>query len=444
LFKNSLYSLFGFFAPAMVMAIAYPVIVHQLGAAAFGIYLLAASISGTLAIFDFGFSSASLKLIAEAIAANDDARVMEVLATSLVAYSLVGGILGGTVVCAAPLILRLFSTHTVDIESALFVFRIAGVQFTLSFITNAFIAYFKGSNRFGLSSFTISSVSVLTFGGVLLVALHWKLTLTLVAIISLIANLSGLIFAAVLCFMACSASGYSWKSARPKRRHVSKMFWFGSAILFSSMASILHGQAQRLWVGNSLGPAAVTAIFVGTWGPAKVNSATLAMSEPLFPRFAAGDFGYVKMRRIYLFYVFALTSLSALILVPVGVFSRSVFHLWFGDGMPPDAPAVASIVVWGLLISVVGQPAYHVINGSGKPWVVAATNALCTLFLFSYLFCERILGYTLAITDFAWATSLSLVVSAIANIFYAEIFVWLPAAQKEKERSKSKNETSVI
>src|SRR6185369_11581473 len=89
----------GFALPAAVVLASYPVLLRRLGGAAFGVYLLAASLSGASTFLDLGFSAATLKFVAADLAAGRLRAAANVIVTSLLCYSVIG-ITGGLVVMA--------------------------------------------------------------------------------------------------------------------------------------------------------------------------------------------------------------------------------------------------------------------------------------------------------------------------------------------------------
>ena len=101
--RNALQGLAGFALPAVIMLLSYPVLIRHLGAEAFGIYLLAASLGGTALLLDVGFSTATLKFVAEDLADERPQAAAEVIVTSIACYGVIGA-LGGLVWAAlAPL-----------------------------------------------------------------------------------------------------------------------------------------------------------------------------------------------------------------------------------------------------------------------------------------------------------------------------------------------------
>src|SRR5205085_7125930 len=67
-----------------------PFILHRLGDAAFGIWVLIFSITGYYGLFDLGIRSSVVRYVAQARATNDVEYANRVINTSLFAYSCIG------------------------------------------------------------------------------------------------------------------------------------------------------------------------------------------------------------------------------------------------------------------------------------------------------------------------------------------------------------------
>src|SRR5579864_4653319 len=100
--RSAWHGLLGFAVPSLVVFASYPVLIRHLGAAAFGIYLLAASLSGALMFLDLGFSAATLRFVAQDLAAGRPQAAADVVVTSLVFYGGMGLVGGGAIAALAP------------------------------------------------------------------------------------------------------------------------------------------------------------------------------------------------------------------------------------------------------------------------------------------------------------------------------------------------------
>jgi len=138
--RNAVHGLVGFVVPAAVVLVSYPVLIRHLGPAAFGVYLLAVSMSGAMMFLDLGFSAATLRFVAQDLAATRTKAAADVVATSLVFYGGMG-IAGAFVIGAvAPMCPHLFKIGAPLAGEAIVVFRLAGLQFALYLPAMVFVS----------------------------------------------------------------------------------------------------------------------------------------------------------------------------------------------------------------------------------------------------------------------------------------------------------------
>lgn len=419
---NSLYGLLGFLIPSAVMLLAYPVLVKHVGAGAFGIYLLATSFSGILAALDLGVSAATVKFVAEGESLADKRGVGDILAASLLFYGCAGFLGASAIWLATPWLLDVCSIEPGMRGQATIVFRLSAVQFAVSFVNTVWLSLFKGMHRFQLSSLVLSILSLLTYGGAVLGVLFRSMGLVGITAVSLAANVLVAVLALIMGLALCRRAGIELSRARPTVTTFKRMFGFSAAMLVSSVAGLLHSQGQKILIGALMGPQFVTSYYIGVWGPAKVNAATLAICEPLFPGVAAANARDHSMaRRMYYRYLASITLLSLIALAPFALVPEVIFGLWLGSASSPMIPEVARIVAAGLFLNAVSHPAFHVVNGLGRPWINTGFMLLSTGLLYgTVLAISRF--QPVGLPEFAWATSLSLGGPAILYLIVCE---WL-------------------
>ena len=144
--RNVIHGVLGFLGPTMVVVASYPVLLRQLGAAAFGVYLLALSLSGTVMLLDLGFCAATLKFVAGDLAAGRPGAAADVIVTSLVAYVGLGTFGGAAVAILAPALTGFFKID--EAVAAVLAFRLAGLQFMMLLPAMVFVSVAKSVGRF--------------------------------------------------------------------------------------------------------------------------------------------------------------------------------------------------------------------------------------------------------------------------------------------------------
>ncbi len=418
--NNSFYSLLGFVIPTLIMLVAYPLMVRSLGAEAFGVFVLATSISGVLAFLDFGFAAATLKYVAEDLSNQDHKGAADIILASVIFYTGMGLIVALGIWVFSPRLAKVFSVSAILQSDAVLVFRLAAIQFAVSMLGSIALSIFKGMHRFDRSSLMLSALSVLTYGTSIIAILVWNVGLVGVTAIGLFVNIIIFFFAGMMALTLCRDAGINLSRANVSYATFRRMYGFGSAMAVSSIASVLHAQFQKILIGAVIGPQYVTSFFIGVWGPAKVNAATLAFSEPLFPKISALQDDICNHKLLYRKYFFIIFLIASISLLPFLFFSTAIYNLWFGGNPPEYVSEIATIMAVSLFLNSISQPAHHLLNGIGRPWVNTFFTIISPVILYSILLVLYLLHGHLDLLDFAWATAFSLGVTSVVYLLWVE------------------------
>lgn len=143
IFLNSVYGL-----------VITPYILSKIGSSEYGVYKTIASLSGSLAVLDFGMGSTVLRYIAKFKAEDDNERINNYLGMVLIQISIL--VVG---VCIVGLCLygkidtfyaNTFSSSQIITAKQLFLLLIVNVCFT--FFENVFFGIISGNNKFGFAN----------------------------------------------------------------------------------------------------------------------------------------------------------------------------------------------------------------------------------------------------------------------------------------------------
>lgn len=419
--RNSFYGLLGFAVPTAVMLVAYPVLVHRLGAEAFGVYLLATSISGVLAFLDFGFSAATLKFIAEDTARGDERGAADILVASLVFYGGLGATVALAVLAIAPWLIDLFAIRQDMQVEAVLVFRLAGVQFAVFMLITVFISLFKGLQRFEQSSLMLSVLSVVTYGGAALAVLVGNVGLVGVTAISLAAHILVLGLCLVVGRSIAQKHQFPISEARPSLLTFRRMFSFGAVMTVNSISGVFLYQIQQYLIGATIGPAAVSIYRLATTVPAKAHAVVNAVTEILFP-FASATTDRTRLRQVYLRMLTGSVVIAFLALLPLAIFPQAILSIWIGSKLAMEVAPLLPLFAVAFFFLALSPAPYHLVNGLGKPWINTisyAFNAFANVVLIA-LFARD--GMTLF--EFAWAFTIANIVNSLAYQAVVEILVW--------------------
>lgn len=418
---NSLYGLVGFAIPTAVMLVAYPILVHYLGVEAFGVYILATSISGALAFLDFGFSAATLRFVAGNMAKRDQKAAAEVIVASLIFYGGLGAFGSLFIWFLSPWLVSLFSVELSMQADAVWAFRLAAIQFLPFFLITVFISLFKGMQRFDLSTLALSSLSILTYGGATAGVLLAGVGLVGVTAISLAANLTILVISAVIGLSLCRTHSIALSSARPSLSTLRRMFGFGVAMAVHSLTSWFFSHAQRFLVGALIGPAAVTIYALALAIVRKAHAAVNAAMEVLFP-LASAMADQIRLRHLYLRMLFVSSVMAILILLPLAIFAKAILTFWVGvDLARQAAPLMPLFAVAFFFVSLSPVP-FHVVNGIGRPWFNVFFDVINIVIAILLIIIFTLDGITLV--KFVWAFAIAHITFSLMFLMAVEVFIW--------------------
>jgi O-antigen/teichoic acid export membrane protein len=414
-----MHGLLGFAAPAVVVLACYPVLAARLGGSAFGVYLLASSLSGTVTLFDLGFSAATVKFVAEDLAAGRRKLAAEVIATSLVFCGALGVAGGATIAALGPWLAGFCRIEGSLAGDAATAFRLAGLQFAAFLPGMVFVSIAKAMQQFGRSAMFVSLLAMAGYGSAAAAVLMGAGLVGAMAATAA-ANIAWLALIGVFGLRLCRARAIELRGAKPAafRRIVT----FGWGLTVNSLSGFLLYQVQKYLVAVTMGPSAVTIYQTAALAPSKLHAAVNAASEALFP-FSSASRDPVALRRVYL-RMLGGTAFGALAgFLALMTLGRPLLKLWAGAGLAASVSPLVPIFALAYLFLAFSPAPFHLVNGVGRPELNTAFyagNALLNIALI--LAFARTGGLTLR--NLAWAFALANIFTGICYQAGIEALIW--------------------
>jgi O-antigen/teichoic acid export membrane protein len=426
--RNSVFGAIGFVVPTLVLLVAYPYVLRHLGETAMGLYLLSATVSGSLAFLEFGVSTATTKLLAERLAEDDAQGVADVIVTSLVFYGLLGVVGLATFWFLAPWLAARAGAGPELEQAAVWVLRIAALQFVPAYANGVLGSAMKGFQRFDWSTLQASALTSLAWGGSVAGIAYLQLGVIGVAGTTLLFTLvtcAGSFF--VVARLGASRGVDVWRG-RASRRTLRQMFGFGVFMAVNGIAGVLMYQVQTWLLAALMGAAAVTVYSTALQLTSKINGLMNAMFEPVMPVAAAlsrtGDpAGLPSLRKAYDKAMGASLVLSVGGAVALYFIGPPFISFWLRSSIDAEVGTIIRILCVGLAVNGATPVAYHLMNGLGRP----ATNTifmLASIALFYAILGALWVTGTLNLERFAAANSANLFVNGVAFLAFAEFVVW--------------------
>lgn len=362
--RSAAFNFVGGILPMFVALVTTPIYLHHIGAARYGVLAIVWMVQGYFGFLDLGLSSATSNRIAQLSDASPAERE-SVLWTALVLNAALG-LAGGVALFALMHALLGYFDMGPDLRAELLpVLPCVACLVPLSNLISVFNGAMIGRERFGTLNAVQLPVTLMyqlvPIGAALLFgpSLHYLVYGTLVA------GVAALLLNAIVVWRVFPLRG----AAGPRREWVGKLFSYGAWISVTTLAQPLLETADRLMIGNALGPQAVTYYQVPFNLAGRVRLFPAVISRTLFPRLSALDAANAAELSAN-----AIRGLAAA-LTPMTVFGMFLMHpflsLWVGSEFAARATSVGETILVGIWINALASLAACHLQATGRPGIVA-------------------------------------------------------------------------
>ena len=362
---------------ALVSFFLSPLVLHRLGDAAFGVWVLIFSLTGYFGLLDFGIRSSIVRFVADAAAKRDEDQLQRLFATSLCFYSGVAIAvlaLTGVAYCYIP---ALFKIPAPLLLPARILLLLVGISVALTFPLSVSAGVLEGLQKFARVQITQCVFTVLRGAGVA-VALIRGGGLLSVGLITVGANVGGYVLLAWMAHrrirLTASINLVDWRILR-------KMVGHGAFAFIIIIAEKLRFQSDALVIGAFLSATAIVGYAIAARLVEYSTYAIRSMAQiftPMASQFhATGD--QQQLRRVLL----AGNRACALIVFPLVtafvLLGRSIIEVWVGQRyVSAYAVLVLLMVPRGLYLAQ--SASTRVLLGTGRhqtlAWVLLLEGVL--------------------------------------------------------------------
>lgn len=342
-----------------------PLLIRELGTERFGILTVAWVVIGYFGLFDFGLGRALTKLVADKLASNDRGGVAELIWTAIFLTFLLGVV--GAVILAvlAPYVVQHALKISPELEQeALRVFELLAFSLPWVISTAGFVGVLEASQRFALINALRVPMGLFNYIGPLLV-LPFSDSLVPVVALLLVGRVAGSATYLIACLRVFPVLR---ERIRLDWSQIPMLARFGGWMTVSNVVSPLMTHLDRFLIGALISMSAVAyyttpyELITRLW---LVPSALLGV---FFPAFAA-SFVQERARTSQLFD--GAVRVMFLALFPAALVAVTLAHegmsLWLGEDFALHSASVLQWLALGVFINCLGQVAFSVIQGVGRP-----------------------------------------------------------------------------
>jgi len=330
--------------------------------------MLTFAIVGYLSPLDFGLGRATTKAVAAALSQKRD----DVLATAFwtsVIFLLGIGLLGSV---ALALISPFLATKVFAIPpklhaEALLSFRYAAASVPLVVMAGAVRGALEAAGAFGVTN-SLAVISGCARYLLPLIVVEWGgsvadaiLCLCVASALTVLAHIAFL----VRMFPTVRTPSFSTKQLR-------EQLHFGIWASVSNGAAVAASYLDRFLLGSLDSLAAVAYYSVPRDVITRTSIFPNSLSTTLFPLFSTGNPS--DQKAVSLTHARAVKFLVAATIIPAAslvVFAEQLLRLWLGRNLSYESVLVLQILALGGVINSVGYPSFALLQGRGRPDVVA-------------------------------------------------------------------------
>jgi O-antigen/teichoic acid export membrane protein len=360
-----------------------PFIVHRLGDAAFGIWVLIFSLTGYYGIFDFGIRSSIIRYVSKYTATHDVDEVTGIINTAMFTYSCVG---------AFALVLTAFGCIYVDRwfhipaefhSTAKWLLLVVGSSVALGFPLGVF-----GGMLEGLQQFYILNWTNIVFSGFLRAALivfylnrgHGLLTLALLTV--------GLPFlgSVVRAVVALRSLPIKFSLRFVNREGFRRMANYSGITFMILIAGRLRFKTDAVVIGTFLSSAAITYFYAGSRLVDYSGEVVNSLAQIFVPMSSQSDAAGNKdrLRKIFVAGNRACAYVSLPIAAAFIILGKSIIEVWMGKKYVAQGyPVLLTLIIPYTFLQVQGASSRILFGMSkhGKLAIVTIIEGVSNLLL---------------------------------------------------------------
>ena len=361
------------FVSALVGFILIPMFTKYLGAAQYGVWVLAQSVVSYLNLLEFGLTTTLVRHLAAAKATGDYNQANRILGQLATMMWGVGFLIALGAVIGSLLLPHIFKLEPDQAKLFQWAFLLIGIQAALGVITNIWEGAMGAAEDYHVLNglYIFAALTRLAYSVILL-----KLGYGLLALLSAQFVVIGIVWLLDHLYMkwrypqlSFRPRWFGWKEAKPLAK-------FSGAVFISHIANLLINDTNKVIAGALLGPAAVAVYQVGykLYDLARTLSAnSLGVLMPT----AAALFARKEQERLQQMICqvsSVMIGIVAAIYIPLILYGDDFIHLWVGSKFNLSATVLTWLSV-GILITTHNRVLGSVFWGVGD-WRIATYPTL--------------------------------------------------------------------
>ena len=373
--SNAAYGVLDYVTYPVAMLVAAPALLHHLGMAQYGVWVVCTAAVSTGGIIASGFGDANIQYVASMNSRGNREATLGAVRSMLGINLLLGCVFALISLVLVPLISRHVASLDASLyKSCLWSLRIASVLMLVRAVESVCVSTQRAFERYGEAVFISMIARIAT------VVIATIVTCYGYGVVSIMAFTFALTALGTIVQLDRLKRQLGVTSLAPSfdREATSALFSFGTFSWLQAVSSVIFSQADRLILGVSLGASSVTSYAL-----------CVQLSQPIYGVAAAGLhflFPYLSARQGIAAPDTLRRNISTafvinLLFIAVGttavlLFGPSLLHAWVGPVIAEKSYSVLTPIVWSFALLGLNVTAYYSLLALGRVHVVTWLNIL--------------------------------------------------------------------
>jgi O-antigen/teichoic acid export membrane protein len=352
----------------------------HLGPAAYGLWMLTASMTVHFSLLDLGFGSAFVRFVAQYRARRDARGLSEIASTLFFLYAGVGVIAYAGAAIVAFNLDSLFRITPEQAETGKWLLLVIGIHVALAFPFSVYGGVVNGFQRYNVNS-AVAIAAGITVAVVNLAVLSAGLGLVSLVVATTAVRLTFFLLYRLNAHRICPP--LQIRPALVRRARLQEVMGFSAYTLLLDVGHRLNYQLDHLVIGAFLGTTPVA-----VWAPAaRIATATAQLTNQLntvlYPTVVDSD---ESARTEHLQKILVQgTRLSLAMVLPVGLalfaLADRIIPVWLGTRLPEMQGTIPLLQLLAVVtvIRVAAGTATTVLKGANRHQLLAAASVVCGL-----------------------------------------------------------------
>jgi O-antigen/teichoic acid export membrane protein len=351
-----------------------PFILHRLGDAAFGIWVLIFSVTGYYGLFDLGIRSSIIRYVSKYAATNDQESLTRFVNTALFSYTCIGVVSMVLTALLSSSVERLFRIPPEMRPEARLLLFIVGGSVSISFPLGVFGGMLEGLQSFYILNWTSIGVT-LARAALIVYFLNRGYGLLTVALITVLLPLLSSILRGLIVFRLCPLQlGYKYVD----RASFRAMANYGGTTFVVMVAAHLRFRTDELVLGTMMSAVAVTYFNIGARIVDYAQEFVSSLAQVFVPMSSQSEAtgNLDRVRKIYI----AGNRVCAFLILPITailiMLGKHIIRIWVGARYVPQSYPVLVVMIIPFALMLSQAASGRILFGLGKHQTWAAITVI--------------------------------------------------------------------